>query len=714
MTNRLPEKLTKLRKHLGFSQAEVAKMCLVPVEQYMNFENGNQICSIYELQKIAQIFDVDIIELLDNTVEVTLPELSNEFDSVQIPFANIPKSEDFDGDTLQATKGFITNDPELEKTMMQQIVAESADEAKKTKKKVMIYVAIAAVILILVVFLVTFLLKKKPKQEETTVAKVSLSEVNRLALATNGTIWITDNKELKTYGSLKLDNFDHVVQVSAFRDHILGLKEDGTVVCQGNSCDVRAMSDVTMVASGLNHSVVLKSDGTVLCTGKQDACAVGDWKDIEAVYAGIDVTVGKKKDGTLVTSGKLPYLSNLQQLKDVKDVALGSKSACVVTKAGGVSCYTTGSDTVINTEGWSNIKKVVITNDFVAALGSDGKLYVSSTNTDLVKNAGALSGLVNIAGYDNTLVALKNDGNLVGLGDNSKLVYPVDDSSTPTPNSSQLSAVTNVQFSSTPFNVELSWNKVENAGYYLVKVDTAAPTEIKSVKNSASISVDKLEVGKEYTFTIVAMPEDEKTYVASMPTTMKYTYQSMAIDKVTNVQYESLDGKVTISWDAVNNASSYSITLDGKTQETSTNKIEFESVSAGEKTLKIIAKSSDPKKYGNSEEYSSTITVKSERTTLDTPQGLSISHDANGWIVSWNAVNNAVAYELSVGDVVVAQQVVGTQYVIDKSKNIGGQAYTVKLKAIGDQTKFKDSAMFEINYTFPALPQSITTQTNGG
>ena len=85
MANRLPEKLTALRKHYGLSQGDLAEKLGVSVMEYMNWENGNKICTIQTLIRIADIFKVTPDELADNRKELDMPQLGSD-DSIDIPF----------------------------------------------------------------------------------------------------------------------------------------------------------------------------------------------------------------------------------------------------------------------------------------------------------------------------------------------------------------------------------------------------------------------------------------------------------------------------------------------------------------------------------------------------------------------------------------------------------------------------------------------------
>ena len=91
MANRLPEKLTSMRKQLGYSQGDIAEKMNIPVAEFMHWENGTSIPSIHSLKKLADIFGIKVEMLVDNTVEVELPQISTE--SVEIPFIQ-PSAEE--------------------------------------------------------------------------------------------------------------------------------------------------------------------------------------------------------------------------------------------------------------------------------------------------------------------------------------------------------------------------------------------------------------------------------------------------------------------------------------------------------------------------------------------------------------------------------------------------------------------------------------------
>ena len=85
MSNRLPEKLTGLRKEYGFTQSDIAQKLNISVTEYMNWENGNRLCSIEQLKSLADLFDVSLDDLVDNTKEVSR-KMMPETTTIDIPF----------------------------------------------------------------------------------------------------------------------------------------------------------------------------------------------------------------------------------------------------------------------------------------------------------------------------------------------------------------------------------------------------------------------------------------------------------------------------------------------------------------------------------------------------------------------------------------------------------------------------------------------------
>ena len=107
----------------------------------------------------------------------------------------------------------------------------------------------------------------------------------------------------------ELSKWKDIKAISIGSMHIVGLKENGTVVAAGENsnhqCDVSEWTGIIAVAAGSYHTVGLKEDGTVVAVGEhsKQQCDVSAWKDIIAISASGNQTYGWKPDGTVLVAG---------------------------------------------------------------------------------------------------------------------------------------------------------------------------------------------------------------------------------------------------------------------------------------------------------------------------------------------------------------------------------------------------------------------------
>lgn len=592
--NKLPEKLTLLRKHYGYSQGDIANKLHIQVTEYMKWENGNTICNIKQLKELADFFHVSLDALADNAKDIVIAA-DTLGDSVSIPFLNgtnpsmtqqmdvadnmMPVSSVLPADTLQQTLkvNAVKDDVTGGTKQMQKVsdaepvkqvakkpstskVSNKGNDKDKKKKTMMIVGGICAAAIVVVVVLM-FLLRGGNNS-------VSLGSVNRLAEGDKFTLYIDNKGSLKTYGSFdSTSTFKNVVQVSAYGSHAVGLKNDGTVVTNGDDSDVADWSGVVMVAAGADHTVGLKKDGSVLCAGNTNACEVGDWADIKAVYAGNGLTVGLKSDGTLATSGSSN--STLSNQAGVVSVSISNDFVSVTKKDGTVLTSAIGSKAVISTSSFSNITSTAIGSNGIIGITKDGTVSVSSDDSDVKKAIGEWKNMKYIAAYGKTYVAVDSNGTLYGAGDNTYNQY--ENQATPTPSSStatkKLDAPKNIQTDLTTANLSIKWDAVENASYY--KVSVTGLDEIKAASNSTSVPTSSLEEGKEYTISIIACNDKPETHPDSDASTTTYTYETLSkkLDSPENVSakaYQNMDVReYRIYWDAVENADFYTVSIQG-------------------------------------------------------------------------------------------------------------------------------------------------------
>ena len=74
--NKLPEKLTKLRKHYNYSQSYLAEVLDVDTLEYMNYENGSAMISYDQMKKLASLYHIDLVDVFRNSTDVELYEVN--------------------------------------------------------------------------------------------------------------------------------------------------------------------------------------------------------------------------------------------------------------------------------------------------------------------------------------------------------------------------------------------------------------------------------------------------------------------------------------------------------------------------------------------------------------------------------------------------------------------------------------------------------------
>lgn len=598
--NKLPGKLNLLRRNSGFSQSEIAQRLMVPVSEYMNWENGNSIPTIYQLKDLSELFHVDVTALLDNTMSFVAPQAPAAEKSATIPFAannsinatqQLTSTDLAAGDTKQAdvfstkvmdTSAFAADsvleseaeddgDEEEEETPKHRVKKVKRRNIFQDRRALIGLGAAGAAIVVLALILVLV-------RGFGSGSSLSVSDVNRLSLGSTYSLYIDSNGSIKARGQgYSTSALTGSVQISTYSTWSLGLKEDGTVAATDPSISVGDWENITQIAAGNDHAVGLRADGSVVCTGNADACNVGDWQNVASVYAGNGVTVALTEGGTFLSSGGVNIPSSVS---GVKDVAVSDSGVYYVTSAGTVSAISLNGAAVQATSGMTNVTKVAAGDNLAAGLKKDGTVTVVCEDTAIQEAVAQWKNVKYIAARGNTLVGITSSGRMYGAGDNSYGQYEntaeENADATPTPSAeadTKLATVSGITFTESTENVQIRWDAVSNADYYEVSVEPGIMTATKSQSNSASIPASSLENGASYTVTIIAKSNDSEKHPDSDPSTINYTYNAKTIQLGTPTGLSTkMDsgGAWIISWNPVENASYYVISLDSETVDQTT------------------------------------------------------------------------------------------------------------------------------------------------
>lgn len=397
MLNKLPEKLTLLRKHYGLSQGDVATKINVKFTDYMNWENGNSIPSISNIRKLSMLFGIPVESFIDNRKEIELPEVK-VVPPVQPESKPEPEQkldETLKTGTIHTQRvNSVKNDLGSTRVMDAGKIKTAAkaidtnqpkkQDSQNNRKK--ISYAIIAGCLVAVIAVIAIILRFTAGGKSNFTVEVS--ELNRIAEGDTYTLFINKNNALEVYGDFQYKNeFQDVVQVSAYGSHAVGLKKDGTVVTTDKNEEVAKWKNIKAIAAGKDHTVGLTSDGKVLCAGSELACQVSDWTDVESVYAGDDVTFAIV-NGQVKVSGNS---ANFSTINDAKKLAVGESQVLVLKKDGSVSAVSLKGNSTSDVSSWAKIASIAVGKNYVVGVHEDGTVSVVSEDKDLKETVEALS-----------------------------------------------------------------------------------------------------------------------------------------------------------------------------------------------------------------------------------------------------------------------------------------------------------------------------------
>ena len=237
--------------------------------------------------------------------------------------------------------------------------------------------------------------------------------------------------------------------------------------------------------------------------------------------------------------------------------------------------------------------------------------------------------------------------------------------------------------------VTLTWEPIAGAKSYNVTVDGTTKPNWKECTYTFTGNYETT-----YTCSVVAVPTDSAKYSNSAAGTVTAKTADVTALATPVVEATVVDNKVTLTWNEVEGAAKYSVTVNGTTtpniKKTS---FEFTGNYETEYTFKVVAYPADEAKHTPS----AAAEVKAKTAdviVLATPE-VTVAKDVKTITLTWNAVENAAYYTISVGTEMPVV-VEGTEYTFEGEYNTD---YTFNVVAVpADEAKYdaSEAAVVEV------------------
>ncbi len=261
-----------------------------------------------------------------------------------------------------------------------------------------------------------------------------------LGIKTDGSVLVSVGRD--EYGFSKAQKWNNILSISQSRDHIVGLKKDGTVVAVGSNragaCNVDNWKDIIEVhADGYavdneldkTFTVGLKADGTVVAVGNNEygQCYTTDWSNIVSIQTctskigsgGVhEVTVGLRADGTVITTDEElnQIVSDWSDVKSVYTGKYGFGTIMIVGLKNNGTVYSTKS----GFEDWTDIQRIAVGGFHMIGIKADGTVVSSVKGTNHPEgDVSRWKEIIAVAASDDNTIGLKADGTVLATGDNT-------------------------------------------------------------------------------------------------------------------------------------------------------------------------------------------------------------------------------------------------------------------------------------------------------
>lgn len=489
--NKLPEKLTKLRKHYNYSQSYLAEVLGVDTLEYMNYENGSGMINYEQMRKLASLYHIDLVDVFRNSADVQLYEVNK---------AN-------------------TDEINIEYFTQEETLFEKIREFYRHNK----VTSTIILVLLFTILVMSIILKNTVKPFTLT-----RDNINRLSVSETTVVYIDDYSGVNGSGSNANGELSNLTSSAAIKvcegeGFTIILNEDGTLSNAGliskYAKEVGDWKNIVDVAAGDKHIVGVDSNGRVRCTGdlSQGACDFNDVRNIKKVFATAEGTILMDNDGVVFSAGNFIGSGSLKNYFNIRDVASSENILAVLCEDHTIDVYTKNSLNYLEAESWNDIVDVACGDSFVAGLDRYGKVHIEIDNNEIRDQIEKWSNIIAIDAASDYLIGF--DGvKIYGVGNNSYHQFVKEELV-----KQRLDMVSNVEYTIGDEYISVQFDPVSNASGYIVSLDVGIGISRRIEKAEVvRFETENMTDGKAYTLSIVSVGEGD--YTDSDTYKLNFTY----------------------------------------------------------------------------------------------------------------------------------------------------------------------------------------------
>ena len=251
----------------------------------------------------------------------------------------------------------------------------------------------------------------------------------KIAAGDNFSLLLKSDKTVSTYGRAeKIDTSDweNIVQIAAYKDHAVGLREDGSVVVTGASPDeynVSGWREIIQVAACDEGVIGVMESGLVLLEGPCSNCLLdcGKWEDVDQIVGAGELIVAQMKNKDLMTVNEYKIEDKLHsdQYRRVVSGAAVNNWIVFVFDDGSIKTIGDGKEVEDVVSSWTDMKQVAGGNGFAVGLKNDGTVHKAGDSPKNPLDVTNWSDMVAVCAGGNHAIGLRADGTVFATGDNS-------------------------------------------------------------------------------------------------------------------------------------------------------------------------------------------------------------------------------------------------------------------------------------------------------